>query len=176
MCSVINARRLNDRHGVHVLGEAINELGGPTPGRFESAHASVGHTNLRGPWDKQAASRSARPAVVLHSAQIVPRQRGGGAKTIPLVSRQVGANDFLNCITIFEAGAAIPEHIHNCDESVLVIKGSAIARISGEEYSVGVGDNSFIPAGIPHYFHNVSATKELHIFWTYASIDAIRTC
>ncbi|MDV3126552.1 hypothetical protein M1247_16640 [Mycobacterium sp. 21AC1] len=43
------------------LGEAVNELGGPTPVRFESvhAHASVGHTNLRGLWDKQAASRSA---------------------------------------------------------------------------------------------------------------------
>jgi hypothetical protein len=61
MYSVINARRLNDGHGVHVLGEAINELGGPIPIRFESAHAhaSAGHTNLRGPWDKQAATRSA---------------------------------------------------------------------------------------------------------------------
>ena len=64
-----------------------------------------------------------RPAVVLHSAEIAPRQRGGGARTVPLVSQQVGAKDFLNGITMFGPGAAIPEHIHNCDESVLVIKG-----------------------------------------------------
>lgn len=67
MYSVINARRRHDGHGVYVLGEAINELGGPIPKRFESAHAyaSVGHTNLRGPWDKQAATRSACLACTL---------------------------------------------------------------------------------------------------------------
>jgi hypothetical protein len=61
MHGVINTRRLNDGRGGCILGEAINELGGPIPIRFESAHAhaSVGHTNLRGPWDKQAATRSA---------------------------------------------------------------------------------------------------------------------
>ena len=116
-----------------------------------------------------------RPAVVQHSAEITPRQRGGGARTVPLVSQQVGAQDFLNGITMFGPGAAIPEHIHNCDESVLIIKGSAVAHIDGVEYPVGVGDNSFIPAGIRHFFHNISDTDELHIFWTYASIDATRT-
>jgi hypothetical protein len=58
---VIKTRRLRDGGGMRVVGEAINELGGPTPTRFESAHAhaSLGHTNLRGPWDKQATTRSA---------------------------------------------------------------------------------------------------------------------
>ncbi|MFC9356674.1 cupin domain-containing protein [Rhodococcus sp. NPDC057014] len=122
-----------------------------------------------------SAGDDGRPAVVLRASEITPRQRGGGARTIPLVSQQVGAKDFLNGITMFGPGSAIPEHIHNCDESVLIIKGSAVAHIDGVEYPVTVGDNSFIPAGIPHFFHNTSETDELHIFWTYASIDANRT-
>ena len=120
-------------------------------------------------------STDGRTAVVLRSAEITPRQRGGGAATIPLVSQLVGAKDFLNGITMFSPGAAIAEHIHNCDESVLVIRGSGVAHIDGVEYPVAAGDNSFIPAGIRHFFHNISETEEMHIFWTYASIDATRT-
>ncbi|QTI68932.1 cupin domain-containing protein [Gordonia polyisoprenivorans] len=119
--------------------------------------------------------RDGRKATILRSAEITPRQRGGGARTIPLVSQQVGGKDFLNGITMFGPGAAIPEHFHNCDESVLIIAGSAIATIDGVEQPAGVGDNSFIPAGIPHFFRNASDTEELHIFWTYASVDADRT-
>ncbi|MDF3313510.1 cupin domain-containing protein [Rhodococcus sp. T2V] len=119
--------------------------------------------------------RDGRNAAVLRSSEITPRQRGGGARTIPLVSQQVGGKDFLNGITMFGPGAAIPEHFHNCDESVLIIRGSAVAHIDGIEHPVTVGDNSFIPAGIPHFFRNASDTDELHIFWTYASVDANRT-
>ncbi|MBY4403015.1 cupin domain-containing protein [Rhodococcus fascians] len=122
-----------------------------------------------------SAGDDGHPAIILHSSQIAPRQRGGGARTVPLVSQQVGAKDFLNGITMFAAGSAIPEHIHNCDESVLILKGAAVAHIDGKQYPVSEGDNSFIPAGIQHFFHNTSETDELHIFWTYASIDATRT-
>lgn len=116
-----------------------------------------------------------RPAVVLRSGEIPARARGGGASTIPLVSQQVGAKDFLNGITKFGPGSAIAEHFHNCDECVLVISGSAVAHIDGVAHNVEAGDTSFIPAGIHHYFENASDTEEMQIFWTYASVDATRT-
>jgi putative monooxygenase len=125
--------------------------------------------------ERSARLRDGRTATILRPAQITPRQRGGGARTIPMVSQQVGAKDFLNGITMFGPGAAIPEHFHNCDESVLILRGSAVAHIDGHTYPVGTGDTSFIPAGIPHYFQNASDTEELHIIWTYASIHADRT-
>jgi len=125
--------------------------------------------------EKSASLRDGRNAAILRPSEITPRERGGGARTIPMVSQQVGAKDFLNGITMFGPGAAIPEHFHNCDESVLVIKGSAVAHIDGATHPVNTGDTSFIPAGIPHFFKNASGTEELHIFWTYASIDADRT-
>lgn len=125
--------------------------------------------------EESARLRDGRTPAILRPSEITPRARVGGARTIPMVSRQVGARDFLNGITAFPPGAAIAEHFHNCDESVLVIRGSALAHIDGRQYPVAFGETSFIPAGIPHFFQNASDTEELHIFWTYASVDANRT-
>lgn len=116
----------------------------------------------------------ARPAV-LRPSEIPARQRGGGAKTIPLVTRRTGSTSFINGITIFEPGAAIPLHSHNCEESVMLLEGEAIAEIDGVEYPITAGDITFIPADLPHRFRNVSATEGMKILWIYASIDATRT-
>ncbi len=116
-----------------------------------------------------------RTAAILRSAEITPRARAGGARTLPMVSARVGARDFLNGITMFPPGAAIAEHFHNCDESVMIVRGHAVAHVAGERHPVVAGDVSFIPAGIHHFFENASGTEELHIFWTYASLDADRT-
>lgn len=125
--------------------------------------------------ERSALLRDGRDAAVLRPSEITPRQRVGGARTLPMVTQAVGAREFLNGITMFPPGAAIPEHFHNCDESVLVLRGSAVAHVDGRTHSVAFGETTFIPAGIPHFFQNDSDTEELHIFWTYASIDANRT-
>lgn len=114
-------------------------------------------------------------AAILRPSEIPARQRGGGAKTIPLVTRRTGSTSFINGITIFEPGAAIPLHFHNCEESVLMLEGEAIAEIAGTEYPVKAGDVTFIPANVPHRFRNVSKTLGMKILWTYATIDATRT-
>lgn len=116
-----------------------------------------------------------RRAVILRPSEIPARERGGGAKTIPLVTRSTGARDFINGITIFAPHAAIPLHSHNCDESVLLLEGNAIAEIDGVQHEVTAGDVSFIPANIPHRFINRSGTEGMKILWTYASVDATRT-
>ena len=101
--------------------------------------------------------------------------RGGGARTIPLVKPSFGARQLLNGITIIAPGAAIPEHYHNCEESVIVLDGAATAVIAGIEHKLAAGDTSWIPAGVAHFFRNASAKDALRIHWTYASIEATRT-
>jgi quercetin dioxygenase-like cupin family protein len=81
----------------------------------------------------------------------------------------------MNGLTIFEPGTALPLHFHNCEESVLLLEGEAIAEIEGIEYGIVVGDVTFIPAGVPHRFRDASTETEMKIMWTYASIDADRT-
>jgi putative monooxygenase len=101
--------------------------------------------------------------------------RGNGIRTTPLVTAGVGSREMLNGITMLDPGAAVPEHIHNCEESVLVLSGQARAHIDGVETDLLPGDTSWIPAGVPHFFRNMSASEPMSIFWTYASIDATRT-
>ena len=115
-----------------------------------------------------------QPAV-LRLSEIPARQRGGGAKTIPLVTRKTGSTSFINGITVFDPGAAIPLHKHNCEESVLLLEGEAVAEIDGVEYPIRPGDVTFIPANIPHRFRNVSDSGVMKILWIYASLDATRT-
>jgi putative monooxygenase len=114
-------------------------------------------------------------ATILRPSRLPVKDRGGGIRTTPLVTAGVGSREMLNGITTLDPGAAVPLHIHNCEESVLVLSGAARAQIDGVETDLEPGDTSWIPAGVPHFFRNMSATEPISIFWTYASIDATRT-
>lgn len=100
--------------------------------------------------------------------------RGNGARTIPLVTRKCGSQSMINGITAFEPGAKVGVHFHNCEESVLVLEGEAVAEIDGQRYHLKAGDTTWLPPRVPHRFLNES-DKLMRIFWTYADIDATRT-
>jgi len=117
---------------------------------------------------------SRRPAI-FRPDEIEAHERGGGARTIPLVNRASGTTSFINGITVFEPGAAIPLHRHNCEESVMLLEGSAFVEIDGERHPLKPQDTTFIPAGLPHRFVNASSTEPMKILWIYASVDATRT-
>lgn len=114
-------------------------------------------------------------AKILRPAEISPHDRGGGARTIPLVTSGIGSTSLLNGITEFGPGASIQLHKHNCEESVMVLEGDAICEIDGVSHRLGAGDTTWLPANVPHRFINASATDRMRIFWTYASIEANRT-
>ena len=112
---------------------------------------------------------------ILRPADLPVADRGGGARTVALVTPRTGSRQMLNGITTIGPGAAIPLHYHNCEESVLVLEGEAIATVDGVEHALRADDLSWIPAGVPHFFRNPSASATLRIFWTYASPTATRT-
>lgn len=112
--------------------------------------------------------------VILRPAELRTNDRGGGARTTPLVTRRCGSTSMINGITAFDPGAAIGLHMHNCEESVMVIEGEAIAEIDGVRHALGTNDTTWIPANVPHRFLNES-DRPMRIFWTYATVDATRT-
>ncbi|MDB6100654.1 MAG: hypothetical protein JWO52_653 [Gammaproteobacteria bacterium] len=114
-------------------------------------------------------------ATIIRPSQLKARERGGGVRTIPLVTRAHGATAFINGITCFDPGAAVSFHCHNCEESVVILEGRAIVDINGTEFEMGPQDTTFLPANIPHRFRNASSMAGMRILWTYASIDATRT-
>ena len=117
---------------------------------------------------------TAEPAI-LRPKELKTNDRGGGARTTPLVTRKCGSTSMINGITAFDPGASIGLHKHNCEESVMVLDGHAIAEIDGVRHQLGPNDTTWIPAGIPHRFINASDSQPMRIFWVYASIDATRT-
>ena len=117
---------------------------------------------------------SKQPAI-LRPAECRTSDRGGGARTTPLVTRACGSTSLINGITAFGPGAAIDLHLHNCEESVMVLEGEAIAEIDGVRHELQAGDTTWIPANVPHRFLNASDRAPMRIFWTYASVDATRT-
>lgn len=117
---------------------------------------------------------TAKPAI-LRPAELKTTDRGGGARTTPLVTRKCGSTSMINGITAFDPGASIGLHKHNCEESVMVLDGHAIAEIGGVPHQLGPNDTTWIPANVPHRFINASQSEPMRIFWVYASIDATRT-
>ncbi|MBF8184267.1 cupin domain-containing protein [Nonomuraea sp. K274] len=115
-----------------------------------------------------------RPSI-FRPDELPAKDRGAGARTVPLVTSARGATAFLNGITGFEPGAAIAHHTHNVAESVIVIQGDAIVDIDGVRTPLRTFDTTFVPANIPHHFENASDSAPMKIFWTYASVDATRT-
>lgn len=115
----------------------------------------------------------AQPAI-LRPAELKTNDRGGGARTTPLVTRRCGSTSMINGITAFDPGASIGLHMHNCEESVMVIEGEAIAEIDGVQHHLATSDTTWIPANVPHRFINAS-DRRMRIFWTYATVDATRT-
>jgi len=116
----------------------------------------------------------AQPAI-LRPAELPATDRGGGNKTIPLVSPWVGSQQMLNGITVIAPGKAIGLHAHNCEESVIVLEGQGVVELDGVDHPVGTFDTTWVPAGVPHRFKNTSDAQSLRIFWTYASPGATRT-
>ena len=114
------------------------------------------------------------PPSILRPDTLPVNDRGNGARTIPLVTRKCGSTSLINGITGFDPGAKIGLHFHNCEESVMILEGEAVAEIDGQRYHLAAGDTTWIPANLPHRFLNES-DQLMRIFWTYASVEATRT-
>ncbi|MEZ7813844.1 MAG: cupin domain-containing protein [Paracoccaceae bacterium] len=113
-------------------------------------------------------------AAILKPDELPENDRGNGARTIPLVTRKCGSTSMINGITAFKPGAKIGVHFHNCEESVMILEGEAVAEIDGVRHHLKTGDTTWLPANVPHRFLNESDSI-MRIFWIYADINATRT-
>ena len=112
---------------------------------------------------------------VLRPSDMPSHDRGGGARTTPLVGPSIGASAFITGITSFAPGTAIPFHSHNCEESVMLLEGDAMLDIDGQEIHLQPMDTTWIPPNVSHRFRNLSPTQPMKILWIYARQDATRT-
>ena len=102
-------------------------------------------------------------------------ERGNGIVTRPLIMKNnTENNQFTTGITRFPPGEGAPMHSHNCDEQVTILEGEGEAEIDGEVTRLVRHDTTYIPAGVPHRFHNTGAGP-MAILWIYGSNQVTRT-
>ena len=117
---------------------------------------------------------SVKSAIMQSNTQPVI-QRGGGAETIQMVMPACGTTSLLSGFTTIPPNQGIPMHYHNCEETVLVVEGSAIVETDEGAFTAMAGDVVWQAEGTPHRFVSASNVHAVKIYWTYASSKATRT-
>jgi quercetin dioxygenase-like cupin family protein len=92
---------------------------------------------------------------------------------LDLFARRFGAIGICGGHGRFLPGASLPCHIHDFDESITIIKGSAVCLVQGRRYELSNCDTAFIPKGLPHRFLNLS-DEEMSMVWVYAGSEPDR--
>jgi quercetin dioxygenase-like cupin family protein len=90
-----------------------------------------------------------------------------GARFQDFYNRDLGSPNLSGGYGIFEPGARLPCHIHDFDESITIVEGTAICIVEGREYSVADYTTALAPRGRCHYFINRSR-QPMAMVWVYA--------
>jgi 2-keto-3-deoxy-L-rhamnonate aldolase RhmA/quercetin dioxygenase-like cupin family protein len=67
----------------------------------------------------------------------------------------------------FESGGRLPDHLHDFDESICIIRGDANCLVEGRQHSLNDCATAMIPRGRVHYFINESESQ-MDMIWVYA--------
>jgi quercetin dioxygenase-like cupin family protein len=68
---------------------------------------------------------------------------------------------------LFQPGGRLPAHIHDFDESICIISGTATCIVEGRRYSMSDCQTALQPRGRVHYFINESQGP-MEMLWVYA--------
>ena len=90
-----------------------------------------------------------------------------------LFASRFGATGICGGYGRFLPGASLPCHTHDFDESITIVKGTAVCMVRGKRYELSGYDTAFIPRGIPHRFLNES-NNEMAMIWVYAGDEPDR--
>ena len=63
--------------------------------------------------------------------------------------------------------ARLPAHIHDFDESICIVQGTATCNVEGRRYTMSCYSTALEPRGRVHYFINESS-EPMAMLWVYA--------
>lgn len=68
----------------------------------------------------------------------------------------------------FQSGGRLPAHVHDFDESISIIEGSATCVVEGRRYTLSNYATALQPRGRVHYFMN-EGSDPMAMIWVYAN-------
>jgi quercetin dioxygenase-like cupin family protein len=92
---------------------------------------------------------------VIRGADRVVELRGEALPTLQrLVDRSVGSEAFTVLVNVASAGQAVPAHVHDVEELLIVVDGEISASLDGVEIDAAAGDIVIVPPGTTHAFRH----------------------
>jgi quercetin dioxygenase-like cupin family protein len=90
-----------------------------------------------------------------------------GARFQDFFNRDLGCPEMSGGYGRFAPGGRLPCHLHDFDESISIIEGTATCVVEGKRYSLGGNATALVPRGRCHYFINESS-EPMAMIWVYA--------
>lgn len=142
-------------------------LSDPKPARQDSGRQFQGEERGEG---NPAASD---PETIVRSDQSAVYELAKNAFFLDLFGRQLGLEGICGGHGRFLPGASLPCHIHDFDESITIVEGTAVCWVEGRRYELSGCDTAYIPKGVPHRFLNQSSS-DMSMIWVYAADEPDR--
>ncbi|MBS0265759.1 MAG: cupin domain-containing protein [Planctomycetes bacterium] len=90
-----------------------------------------------------------------------------GAKFQDYFNRDLGSIGMSGGYGIFQHGGRLPCHLHDFDESITIIQGTATCIVEGRRYLLSDCATALAPRGRCHYFIN-DTERPMAMIWVYA--------
>ncbi|MGE5192249.1 MAG: aldolase/citrate lyase family protein [Deltaproteobacteria bacterium] len=90
-----------------------------------------------------------------------------GAHFQDYFNRELGSEGMSGGYGEFTTGGRLPCHLHDFDESITIIQGTATCVVEGRKYALSDGATALAPRGRCHYFINLT-DHPMAMIWVYA--------
>jgi mannose-6-phosphate isomerase-like protein (cupin superfamily) len=101
-------------------------------------------------------------------AELLERQRSGGDPWLELLA----VPDMSVGLYVLDAGAVDRQEPHTEDETYVILEGHGRFTAADETREVGPGDTIFVPALVPHRFHDIA--RQLQVIVVFAPREGSR--
>jgi putative monooxygenase len=117
---------------------------------------------------------SGDPESIVRFAQAECYELSSGAEFRDLFAGRFGSVGICGGYGRFLPDTSLPCHIHDYDESITIVEGSAVCLVEGRRYELSGCDTAVVPQGRPHRFLNHS-NSPMAMVWVYAGSEPERT-
>ncbi len=114
------------------------------------------------------------PEHMVRFAQATMYKLASGTRFCDLFAGRFGSVGICGGYGEFQPATGLPCHIHDYDESITIVRGTATCQVMGARYQLSRYDTAMVPSGRAHRFLNESRDV-MAMIWVYAGSEPQRS-